>query len=80
MTSSGQKKFYQRWLSITEKTRLINECKLIGSVFSSLNFAIKSVTDTVLIDNKTNQRKIDALNKIFLNMNLGLGDSLKKWR
>jgi len=53
----GQKRFYQRWLGITEKTRLLNECRLIGNVFSNINFAIKSVTDNIFSDNKESQIK-----------------------
>ena len=77
---SGQKKFYQRWQNITEKSKLINECKMIGDVFNTINLLIKSVTDNAFSDNKTTKIKIDAINRIFLNMNLGLGDSLKRWR
>ena len=76
----GQKKFYQRWMNITEKTKLINECKLITNVFNSLNYVIKSVADNALGNNKDSQIKIDALNQIFANMNIGLRDSLKRWR
>ena len=47
----GQKKLYNRWKSITEKTRLMNECKQITSMFQTLNFAIKSVADLAFIDN-----------------------------
>ena len=77
---SGQKKFYQRWINITEKSKLINECKLLGNVFERMNFVIKSVTDNVLENSHSNQVKIDAFNKIFLQMNLSLNDSLKRWR
>ena len=52
MTMGGQKKFYNRWIGITEKSRLLAECKLVTSVFSSINYAIKSVTDTALLSNK----------------------------
>ena len=76
----GQKKFYQRWINITEKAKLINECRLIGNVFSSLNLVIRSVTDSAFGNNKSNQLKIDAINKLFSNMNMCLGDSLKRWR
>ncbi len=48
----GQKKLYNRWKSITEKTRLMNECRQITSIFQTLNFAIKSVADLAFIDNK----------------------------
>ena len=76
----NQKKFYQRWINITEKSKLIYECKLVGNVFDTINLAIKSVSDNAFANNKENQIKIDALNKIFLNMTLGLGGTLKKWR
>ena len=53
---------------------------MIGDVFNTINLLIKSVTDNAFSDNKTTKIKIDAINRIFLNMNLGLGDSLKRWR
>ena len=77
---SGQKKFYQRWQNITEKSKLINECRMIGNVFNRINLLIKSVTDNAFSDDMSTKIKIDAINRIFLNMNLGLGDSLKRWR
>ena len=80
VTMSGQKKFYQRWLNITDKSKLLNECKIIGNVFNTINLLIKSVTDNAFADNKSNKIKIDAINTIFFNMSLGLGDSLKRWR
>ena len=80
VTMGGQKKFYQRWMAMTEKSKLIRECQLINQFFSTLNLSIKSISDIAFASNKDNQIKLDALNKIFLNMNLGLGGSLKKWR
>ena len=53
-TSTGQKKFFSRWYNLTEKTKLLNECKLVSNLLSSLNFAIKSVSDMAFIDNKDN--------------------------
>ena len=79
-TMGGQKRLYQRWINITEKTKLINECRLIGNIFSTLNAVIKSVSDNAFGNNKENQLKIDAINTIFLKMNLSLGDSFKTWR
>ena len=38
------------------------------------------MADNALADSKANQMKIDALNKIFNNVSIGLGDSLKRWR
>ncbi len=76
----GQKRFYQRWLGITEKTRLLNECRLIGNIFSNINFAIKSVTDNIFSDNKESQIKQQALIKIFGNMKLTVDDSFRRWR
>ena len=77
---SKQKRFYQRWLGITEKTRLLNECRLIGNIFSNINFAIKSVTDNIFSDNKESQIKQQALIKIFGNMKLTVDDSFRRWR
>ncbi len=77
---TGQKRYYQRWLGITEKTRLLNECRLIGNVFSNINFAIKSVTDNIFSDNKESQIKQQALIKIFGNMKLTVDDSFRRWR
>ena len=76
----GQKRFYQRWLGMTEKTRLLNECKLVGNAFSILNLAIKSVSDNIFANNKENQIKESAILKIFANMNLGIGDAFRRWR
>ena len=76
----GQKRFYQRWLGITEKSRLLNECRLVGNVFSHINLAIKSVTDNIFSDNKESQIKQQALIKIFGNMKLTVDDSFRRWR
>ena len=51
-TAGGQKKMYNRWLNITEKTRLMNECRLVSNIFSSVNFVIKSVSDNAFSENK----------------------------
>ena len=79
-TMGGQKKFYNRWLNITDKTKLLNECRLVSNIFASLNFAIKSVSDIAFVDNKDNAIKEKALHQLFLNMNGNVGDCLKRWR
>ena len=76
----GQKKFYQRWLNVTEKNKLIKECQLLTKVFNTLHMSIKSVSDIAFANNKDTQRKLDALNKIFMNMNTGVYSTLKRWR
>ena len=76
----GQKKFYNRWLAITEKTKLLNECKLVSSVFASLNFAIKSVADIAFVDNKDTAIKEKALIQLFKNLSANVGDLFKRWR
>ena len=80
VTMGGQKKFYNRWLSITEKTKLLNECKLVSSVFASLNFAIKSVSDIAFVDNKDTAIKEKALIQLFKNLSANVGDCFKRWR
>ena len=51
-TTGGQKRMYARWTSITEKTNLMNECKLVSNIFSSLNFVVKSIADNAFSENK----------------------------
>jgi len=80
VTMGGQKKLYNRWLNITEKAKLLNECKLVSSVFSTLNFAIKSVSDIAFVDNKDTALKEKALIQLFKNMTSNMGDCLKRWR
>ena len=76
----GQKKMYNRWLTITDRTRLMNECKQVSSVFSTLNFAIKSVADIAFLDSKDQALKEKALTQLFKNMQGNMGDCFKKWR
>ena len=79
-TQGGQKKMYARWLNITERTRLMNECRLVSSAFSTLNFAIKSVADNAFSDNKDNVLKEKSLTQLFKNLSGNVGDSFRRWR
>src|SRR5690349_23504589 len=76
----GQKKLYNRWKSITEKTRLMNECKLLTSMFSTLNLAVKSVADLAFVDNKDSALKEKALLQLFKNLSGNMADTFKRWR
>eukprot|EP00919_Chromeraceae_sp_WS-2016_P021992 GHVR01052313.1.p2 GENE.GHVR01052313.1~~GHVR01052313.1.p2 ORF type:complete len:154 (+),score=11.05 GHVR01052313.1:51-464(+) len=58
----------------------MNECKQITNIFSTLNFAIKSVTDNAFIDNKDNTLKEKALIQLFKNLHSNMGDCFKRWR
>jgi hypothetical protein len=80
VTASGQKKMYTRWNHITNRHKLINECKQVNDVFATLNFTIKSIADNAFVDNKDNILKENALIQLFRNLHLNLGDSFKKWR
>ena len=80
VTMGGQKKMYNRWLGITEKTRLLNECKLVTNLFQSLNFAIRSVSDIAFGNNKDNAIKEKALLQLFKNLSANVGDCFKRWR
>ena len=60
----GQKKMYNRWLGITERTKLLNECRLVSNLFTTLNFAIKSVADCALTDSKDNAIKEKASSRL----------------
>ena len=79
-TMGGQKKMYGRWLNITDRTRLMNECRLVSNIFSNINFAIKSVADNAFLDSKDNQIKEKALIQLFKNLYGNLGDSFRRWR
>ena len=58
----------------------MNECKLVGDLFSTLNFAIKSVADNAFVDNKDNTLKEKALIQLFRNLHSNIGETFKKWR
>jgi hypothetical protein len=79
-TAGGQKRLYNRWLNITEKTKMMNECREVSSVFASLNYVIKSVTDNAFIDSKENQLKEKALIQLFKNLSSNLSDTYRRWR
>ena len=76
----GQKKMYNRWHAITEKTKLMNECKSVANVFSTLNYVIKSVVDNAFIDTKETQLKEKALLQLFKNLHGNMGECFKRWR
>jgi hypothetical protein len=48
-TNRKQRRFYQLWLAMTEKTKTMNICRQVSNIFLLLNFAIKSVADVGLI-------------------------------
>ena len=52
---------YNRWHSITEKTRLMKECRLVTNLFGTINNSIKSVIDNAFIENRETQLKEKAL-------------------
>ena len=76
----GQKKMYNRWHSITEKTRLMNECREVSNVFSTLNHLIKSVVDSAFLDNREILLKQKALSQLFGNMQGNMAECFKRWR
>ena len=79
-TMGGQKKMYGRWFNITERTRLMNECKQVSNFFSTVNFAIKAVADNAFSDNKDSALKEKSLNQLFKNLSANVGDSFRRWR
>jgi hypothetical protein len=58
----------------------MNECREVSSVFASLNYAIKSVTDNAFIDSKENTLKEKALIQLFKNLQSNFSDTFKRWR
>ena len=79
-TASGQKKFFSRWLNITEKSHLLNECRLVSNLMASLNYVIKSVSDSAFVDNQVNSLKEKALMQLYKNLNVNINDCFKRWR
>ena len=76
----GQKKMYNRWHSIMTETGLMNKCKLVSSMFSTLNYVIKSVCDNAFIENKETDLKEKALMQLFKNLQGNMAESFKRWR
>ena len=71
---------YSRWQGLTEKSKLINECKIVANFLNSLTSAIKSATDSTFLDTKENQLKEKALIQLFRNMNMNIETTFKRWR
>ena len=51
-TQGGQKKMYNRWKSMTEKSKLMNECKQMSNLLQTLFFVMKSNADIAFVENK----------------------------
>ena len=79
-TAGGQKKLFNRWVSITERTKLMNECKEVANIFASLNFSLKSVSDNCFLENRDGSLKEKALLHLFRNLSANLSSSFKQWR
>ena len=76
----GQKKLFNRWINLTEKNRLLNECKLVSNLFATLNFTIKSVSDNAFSENIDNTLKEKALIQLFKNLSTNMSDCFRRWR
>ena len=79
-TMNGQKKMFDRWFRISERSKLMNECKEVSNMFQTLKFTLKSVCDTAFSDNRENVMKEKALMQLFKNMEGNIGTCFKKWR
>ena len=62
------------------KTRSMNQCRQITSLFQTLNFAIKSVADLAFVDNKDSALKEKALIQSFKKLSGNMSDCFKRWR
>ena len=80
ITAGGQKRMYNRWVSITERTKLMNECKEVAAIFASLNFSVRSVSDNAFMENKDTSLKEKALLQLFRNLSSNISSSFKQWR
>jgi hypothetical protein len=57
VTASGQKKMYTRWNHITNKLKLLSECKLLTNFFGSVNNVVRSVASNAISHARENQIK-----------------------
>lgn len=80
VNTSKTRKLYQRWFTISNRQKLFRECRMLSGLFSSLNYAVRSVADNVLQDNKARELKEKGLKQLFENMHSNLRDSFTKWR
>ena len=47
---------------------------------ASLNYVIKSVSDSAFVDNQVNSLKEKALMQLYKNLNVNINDCFKRWR
>ena len=80
VTAGGQKKLYNRWKLLTEKSKLMNECRQMNSAFQTLFFVIKSTADLAFMENKDTLLKEKALLQLFKNLSGNMSDTFKRWR
>ena len=71
---------FSRWQGLTEKSKLVNECRLVTNMLASLTFTIKSATDSCFMDSKKNQLIEKTLLNLYKNMNHNISDTFKRWR
>ena len=79
-TMGGQKKMYQRWYNINDRTKLLKQCRALGNAFNIAQTAIRSVTDNAFSSSKDNAIKEKSLTQLFKNLSANVGDSFKRWR
>ena len=79
-TQGGQKKLYNRWRLLSEKKKLMDECRQMNNLFQTLFFAIKSTADMVFAENKESAFKEKALLQLFKNLSGNVSDTFRRWR
>ena len=58
----------------------MNECKEVDSIFASLNFTVKAVSDNAFTNTQENSLKEKALIQLFKNLSSNISDTFKHWR
>ena len=71
---------FNKWLNLTEKAKLVNECRLVTQFLTSLTYTIKSATDSCFLDVKENSLKEKALIQLYKNMGHNVSDTFRRWR
>ena len=79
-TISGNKKVFNRWIMISEKRKMTEQCRKVMEIFNGIHFVIKSVSDNAFLGSNENMLKERALMQLFRNLSSNVAGTFKQWR
>lgn len=74
-TMVRQKNIFNRWFNITDRMKLLEQCKQVGNMFSTINYAIKKVAGNAFNDNKYSIIKEMTLTQLIKKLSANVGAS-----